>query len=346
MPVTQKRRYLQGVLLLLAVSLNLWVWSSPVPPDAGGAGECSCSVARQEHRWCAHCEVGYVAGQPVPSRSLFEALDAHGHDIDPTKIRCESCQKALSTDGFCDKCCFGFNGGLLYFSPLSWCVAKGTPRGVAESRPKTPSQPQSKPAKGPCSVEHVGLPKDTQFCESCGEGIVGNVVFTEAHLFDIARDELRCLRLSVARLEECEICAIAQFLRSRCRQCDHDFRCRCKVAQEQGGWCSRCEWGHWQGLRFTSKAAHARIQELWQLGSTIAPTETCKKGDCAVQHPPGAGIEGGAWCQACGHGVLGDRWFRKEADHAALVELVASGQLWPPRSRRTPVEAPPPKGQH
>ena len=47
-------------------------------PESQGA--CDCAPARRHNEWCAACDTGWVAGFRVESRTLFDALDAHGHD--------------------------------------------------------------------------------------------------------------------------------------------------------------------------------------------------------------------------------------------------------------------------
>ena len=51
---------------------------------------CTCALAKIDNGWCNKCEVGYVAGVTINSQMLFEALDAHGHEIGPDGIQCPS----------------------------------------------------------------------------------------------------------------------------------------------------------------------------------------------------------------------------------------------------------------
>lgn len=68
---------------------------------------------------------GFVAGIKVSSGALFEALDAHGHEIDPGALTCAVCKEAWRRGGFCDRCRMGFVNGLAYLSRLTYHIATG-----------------------------------------------------------------------------------------------------------------------------------------------------------------------------------------------------------------------------
>ena len=52
-----------------------------------------CEEARRTNGWCAAKNVGYVASVEIRSHALYEALDAHGHDIDPAAVTCATCRR-------------------------------------------------------------------------------------------------------------------------------------------------------------------------------------------------------------------------------------------------------------
>ena len=106
---------------LLAPILFLCTAIAPRP-------DCTCPDSKVSSGWCRACQVGYVASVEIRSALLFEALDAHGHQINPDSIECGSCRTALESDGFCDACKRGFVAKELYFSPLTYHLAKGKVR--------------------------------------------------------------------------------------------------------------------------------------------------------------------------------------------------------------------------
>ncbi len=103
-----------------------------VSGDAPAGTDCTCKVAELHNGWCDACKVGYVAGVEIKSEMLFEALDAHGHHIDPDLMKCESCQKALKSDGFCERCKCGFVAEELYYTKLTYYLAKAQTKDTAK----------------------------------------------------------------------------------------------------------------------------------------------------------------------------------------------------------------------
>src|SRR5262245_37038094 len=61
--------------------------------------ECLCPQARRVDGWCDVHHVGYIAGLPVSSQLVHEALDAHGHQVDLTTFDCPSCRAAIAASG-------------------------------------------------------------------------------------------------------------------------------------------------------------------------------------------------------------------------------------------------------
>ena len=177
------------------------------PPLEEG-GDCVCQKAVLTNGWCGHCRVGYAAGLKVPSALLFEAMDTYGHDIDAPTIQCKTCQKALGSEGYCDGCGFGFVRGKAYASKLTYLLAKGM---------------GAEPAAEKCESCKANA-RRFGWCESCKVGMVGSSAFRDRALYAAAVVEYHRLVAAIAKLPECEICAIALYRRSRCPKCNISFR--------------------------------------------------------------------------------------------------------------------------
>ncbi len=173
-----------------------------ISPDA----DCVCQEARVHNGWCASCDRGFVAGLTIESEKLFEALDAHGHDIDQSGITCDSCLQAISEDGFCHVHRGGFVDGKMYFSDLTWSLARGT---IEEPDQLTCSQCRA-------NCEHRG------WCESCDVGHVGAVRFAFREDYDRAARQQDRLRLALVTLKRCEECSMRTFYGGVCVTCGTD----------------------------------------------------------------------------------------------------------------------------
>jgi hypothetical protein len=204
---------------------------------------CTCARARLRNGWCDACRVGYVAGVPVRSAMLFEALDAHGHDIDPASIECAECRAAIGTDGFCPACRRGFVKGQLYFSRLTYAIANGSfvdpvaitcphCRGIVEAEPAraqrridAPEEDRT-PGASPAPGGNSARPGDdeTNWCAECGIGYVGNVAFRDRAMLAVARTEHDRLLRAIAMTDRCASCAVAFFMGARCPRCRIDYR--------------------------------------------------------------------------------------------------------------------------
>jgi hypothetical protein len=128
-----------GALLLVAWSsraeravLGGAVSISAVSNGATSNPGCTCELERQRNGWCAACSVGYVADTAIHSKILYDALDAHGHDVDVASLPCASCREAARTDGFCTEHGRGFVHGQAYLSRLSYHLARGEREAVQE----------------------------------------------------------------------------------------------------------------------------------------------------------------------------------------------------------------------
>jgi len=120
--------------LLLGMGAALFAaWSSIERHETRGAAvasACTCALERQRSGWCAACGVGYVAAREIRSKALYDALDAHGHDVDVPGLACSSCREAARTDGYCATHGRGFVGGRAYLSRLAYHVARGEPEKI------------------------------------------------------------------------------------------------------------------------------------------------------------------------------------------------------------------------
>lgn len=89
--------------------------------------ECVCPAAEASNGWCDACAVGYVASLRIPSASLFELLDPHGHEVDLSASSCPACPLAMESDGFCEAHGIGYVEGRGYVNRLTYLLAKGEP---------------------------------------------------------------------------------------------------------------------------------------------------------------------------------------------------------------------------
>jgi hypothetical protein len=187
----------------LAALLAIAGCTAPAPARPAGDPCAECIAAQRTNGWCERCERGYVGGVPIPSALLHEALDAHGHEIDPSRMACLECVEMIERDGFCTRCRFGFVGGQLYFTELTWTLHRGTLR--LEEELDCPE----------CRAVHGGVGS----CASCGALWVGNVEFEDPELFARASREFHRLESCVALLAKCEYCAVAEFFQTSCPRC-------------------------------------------------------------------------------------------------------------------------------
>ncbi|MHC4217860.1 MAG: hypothetical protein ACYSU7_05325 [Planctomycetota bacterium] len=189
-----------------------------------GADECTCPAARITNGWCRPCEVGYVASVEVRSAILYETLDAHGHDIDPNSIECESCQSALKVDGFCERCRWGFVSTKLYFSRLTYHLARGEVKDVSKLTCRTCAK----------NAGRTKLPLEDQgWCARCKIGMVGNTAFKDRKEFERASKELKRLLLAIRAAERCEYCGPALFMDTTCVTCGTTYKDGKKVAAKR-----------------------------------------------------------------------------------------------------------------
>ncbi len=188
------------LLLILAI----WGTAAPAAEDPA----CVCAEARKHHGWCRACEVGYVAGHRIESEMLFEALDAHGHDIDPRGLTCDSCLAAHADGGFCAEHGMGFVTGQAYMSRLSYELARGETLDVAT-------------LNCPACREHA---RAHGWCAECQRGMVGSVAIRDRAAYENAARAFRTLLAALEKVRECELCASAMVGDGRCPVCKISYK--------------------------------------------------------------------------------------------------------------------------
>ena len=139
---------------------------------------------------------------------LFEALDAHGHDVDPDSFRCESCQHALKTDGFCKDHRIGFRNGQAYFSRLTHVLSGGRVLPIGEID---------------CPLCRANA-EDQGWCDTHGIGMIGNVAIEDRESYEHAVESLRILHEAIRAAGECEHCAVAIQTDTTCPRCRIRYR--------------------------------------------------------------------------------------------------------------------------
>ena len=166
-------------------------------------GECVCSVAQQTTAWCELHDVGHIASIPIRSKMLFEALDAHGHDLDLESFTCDDCRKAAASDGFCTQHRIGFVEKKAYFSRLSYHLAKGETTPVSEIA--CPICRKNAETYGWCEQDRVGR--------------VGNVAIDTKEDYDRVVKAIQIVQIANEAAKRCERCALAIITDTRCPVC-------------------------------------------------------------------------------------------------------------------------------
>lgn len=179
-----------------------------VCPGSTAATECKCDVSKHEGGWCYSCKTGYLAGVRIESELLFEVLDAHGHHIDPSAIRCNICKEAIKTNSFCDKCRIGWFGKKAYMSRLTYHLTKGETRVVCDIK---------------CATCREGAAKGG-WCKKCHVGMVGNVAIKDKTDFEHAIMAYRRLLIAVQLAKRCEMCAVALMSDGTCTRCKKTYK--------------------------------------------------------------------------------------------------------------------------
>ena len=189
--------------LIALAALVLLVGAAPP-----GAAECTCDAAMETGGWCHAHEVGYVGSVPVKSKWLFDALDAHGHDVDLSTFQCSSCQEAIESDGFCELHRVGFVAGQAYFSKLTHHLARGEHREVSEIA--CPVCRKNAEAHGWCDEHQVGM--------------IGPVEIKDRQEFEELLKAIHILHIANEASERCEHCAVAIITDTRCPFCKISYK--------------------------------------------------------------------------------------------------------------------------
>jgi len=187
--------------------LALAIGGPPIQVESPDAA-CTCAAVQQTDGWCAKCRVGYLAGVKIESASFFEALDAHGHQINPQRLVCDRCRKAYESFGYCDQCKFGFVGKQAYFSKLTYLLARGELREVNS-------------ISCPTCRKHV---ENAGWCDECRVGMVHTRAYRDRQEFEQAVTMRKALRVAIAQAEKCLTCALAMINDSTCVECQATYR--------------------------------------------------------------------------------------------------------------------------
>lgn len=170
---------------------------------------CTCEADKLVNGWCEECNVGYVAGQRISSKILFETLDAHGHDVNIDGMTCDSCLTALPVSGYCDSHRIGFVENKAYFSMLTYSLAKGGKARDVSNITCTTCRNNS---------------QDHGWCQECQVGMVGNVAFTDRNEYSNAVEQFSILITAIDKTNDCEMCACAMIFDSRCHTCKISYQ--------------------------------------------------------------------------------------------------------------------------
>lgn len=172
------------------------------------APACTCATARLTDGWCDLHRVGYVAMVRIPSRLVYDALDAHGHLLDLNTFTCPTCREAIDLDGFCEEHRTGFVDGQVYFSRLTYEMARGL---------------RVDPARIECPVCRRNA-DSLGWCAKDGRGMIGNVAIRDRAAYDRAAAAVAVVRAAVDTLARCEGCALAMVTDTECWRCRITYR--------------------------------------------------------------------------------------------------------------------------
>ncbi len=137
----------------------------------------------------------------VPSRALYDALLPPPHDVLTLgDVQCPSCRAAIAREDLCGHCGVGWVGDRCYVNKLSYYVARGNPLDAA-----APACPVCRE-----NARRFG------WCEQCRIGMLGNLAYRDRRLYDDAVPSFEILLASVAKLTECETCALAMTCDGTC----------------------------------------------------------------------------------------------------------------------------------
>ncbi|HKY33930.1 MAG TPA: hypothetical protein VJV23_15475 [Candidatus Polarisedimenticolia bacterium] len=201
------RRKPAAAASLLPALLLAAAFLAPPPPARAhdpGEAECVCRKAGAAGVWCDRHALGHLAGLTIRSKMLFEALDAHGHELDLSTFRCPACRRAIETDGYCDEHRTGFVGKLAYFSRLTYELARGELRDPAGI-----SCPDCRRLAG----------GGQGWCGACRLGMLGPVAIRDRSRYETAARAAEIVREADLMARRCEHCALAMVADDECPFC-------------------------------------------------------------------------------------------------------------------------------
>ena len=164
---------------------------------------CLCATSRDTNGWCPVHELGYVGGVKVQSRWLYEAADAHGHQLDLSTFTCPACRAAIATSGFCEIHRVGFVHELAYYSRLTYELARGEVHPVSSISCPTCRK----------NAETYG------WCSKSGVGMVGPFAIRNRVDFERAVEALKIFMVANETARRCNTCAVAIITDSECPAC-------------------------------------------------------------------------------------------------------------------------------
>ena len=200
---------LPALFLIAAVAVSAAFVAAPQASATAAAPaiDADCAEARRTDGWCDARGVGYVAFVEIPSRLLYDTLDAHGHVLDLTTFTCPSCRRAIDTEGFCEEHRVGFvrrpttREPLAYFSRLTYEMARGA---------------RVEPASFRCAECRRHAEAGFGWCAKHRTGLIGSAAIRDRAAWDRAAAAVEVLRASVAMLPKCEHCAVAMVTDTEC----------------------------------------------------------------------------------------------------------------------------------
>jgi hypothetical protein len=188
-----------------AAAVEQRLHSSPfIDPQA----PCVCDISKVSNGWCRKHGYGWIAGIKITNAMLFDTMDAHGHDIDPSSLVCKACRADWDDNGFCDEHRMGFVDHRAYFSRLTFALAQGTPRARQQITCPTCR----------ANAERYG------WCDACGIGMIGNVQFTDRAIWQSAIGPFESLLAAIAYDGSCPACPSAIALDTTCPVCFTTYR--------------------------------------------------------------------------------------------------------------------------
>lgn len=240
---------------------------------------CDCAVSKLYGGWCKGCGVGYLAGIEIKSADMFEALDAHGHDIMPERIRCQRCREAIPKDGYCKICRMGFVNKLAYLSRLTYLLAQGEPRALELPKPNHSSRAHHHPKELPTSTHSHAHTSQTPKTQT-------KTNHTPADVSSMSALHSTQTTATVPRLfsSSPKESASPRATPLTCHTCRNNAK--------QSGWCPRCQIGMVGNVAFKDPLNYGEAsRELLRLLKAMEKLDDCET--CAV-----AAFTGGR-CTAC-----------------------------------------------